>query len=150
MSMFYRIEEELQRRRDQCESVKGKDTPFRVEFRFKGGSKAYEYFETLEQAVNADDHLALHGYPGGIEYPSSRQIQKRGPRGGWNHCGDIDLMIEWINEIKHLKQENKKLRACCKESEGTIRYLKHDIDLLKEQIRQKDFEDDDYIGWGAN
>lgn len=54
----------------------------------------------------------------------------------------------YFTEVKELKRVNEKLKAYCEEKEGTIRYLKREIELLKEQIRQKDLEDDDYLGMG--
>jgi len=85
-TVFIRIENELQRRREQKESMAGKENNFRVEFRFYGGSRAYEYYETLDQALNAYDYKKCsYGAWGNaiIESPSSRQIQIRGPRGGY-------------------------------------------------------------------
>lgn len=82
---FLSIEDELQKRREQQESVKGKETPFRVVFRFKGGSSHYQYFETYEATLTAEDSICRYS-PWGhaiIERPTSRQIQIRGPRGGW-------------------------------------------------------------------
>jgi hypothetical protein len=83
---FYDIENEMARQRNQLESVKGKATPYRVEFRFKG-SVQWVYFATVEEAQNAPDTLrcrySVWGNPY-TEYPSSRQIQVRGARGGWN------------------------------------------------------------------
>lgn len=83
---FHRINAELERRATQRESTQGLDTPFRVEFRFKG-SKAYEYFSSYDEALRAEDYkkctYSIYGNPV-ITYPSSRQIQARGKRGGWH------------------------------------------------------------------
>jgi hypothetical protein len=84
---FMAIENEMQRQREQRESVKDKDTPFRVEYRFKTGTTHWQYYETYEDALNAEPSKRCWYDPIGrasIEYPSSQQIQKRGPRGGWS------------------------------------------------------------------
>ncbi len=82
---FFAIEEQLQKQREQRESVKGKDTPFRVEFRFKGGTIHWQYFETYNDCLNADSKRCRYSIFGSpyVESPTSRQIQIRGPRGGW-------------------------------------------------------------------
>jgi hypothetical protein len=82
---FHQIEHELLKRREQAESVRGKDTPFRVEFRYHGGTKHWQYFVTFEDASRAEDSVCSYtpmgrGY---VERPRSQQIQARGPRGGW-------------------------------------------------------------------
>ena len=80
------IERVLEKRREQHESVKGKDTPFRVEFRYRRGTKHWQYFETYEDAMQAEDSSCRYSIYGSaiIEHPSSRQIQVRGKRGGWS------------------------------------------------------------------
>lgn len=86
MQGFQAIEGELQRRREQYEDNKGKDTPFRVEYRFRRGSKAWEYFLSYEDAIKAPPHKSCRYGPFGnaiIEYPTSQQIQIRGVCGGW-------------------------------------------------------------------
>lgn len=84
---FFAIEDEMQRQREQRESVKGKATPFRVEYRFKGGSLHWAYFTSYEDALNARDvrkcRYNIWGNPV-IEWPTSRQIQAKGKRGGWS------------------------------------------------------------------
>jgi hypothetical protein len=82
---FCAIEVELQKRREQSASIAGKDTPYRVEFRFRGGSRSYQYFETREACVGATATKCRYSPWGNavIEYPSSKEIQIRGPRGGW-------------------------------------------------------------------
>jgi len=84
-SGYLQIEAELQKRRDQAASVKGKDTPFRVEFRYPGGTKHWQYFATEEDAKNAEDSQCTYGPTGKalIRRPSSQVVQIRGPRGGW-------------------------------------------------------------------
>lgn len=86
ISEFMRIEGELQKRREQYESVRGKDTPFRVEFRYRGGTRHYQYFETMLDAQRATDsscHYSLSGRAI-VEHPRSQVVQARGPRGGWS------------------------------------------------------------------
>lgn len=81
---YLAVESVLQHEREQRESVHGKDTPYRVEFRFSGGTRHYQYFPTYRECLNATSANA--SYPMGrahIEYPRSQQIQFRGPRGGW-------------------------------------------------------------------
>lgn len=82
---FRRVEDVLVHRQEQRESVALKDTPVRVEFRFRRGTRRYQYFCDLESAKNARDWLATYGPTGRavIESPLSQQIQVRGPRGGW-------------------------------------------------------------------
>jgi hypothetical protein len=79
------IEAELQRRRDQTDSVRGKDTPYRVEFRYPQGTKHWQYFVSAEDATGAVDSICGYGLTGRgfIRRPTSQQIQFRGPRGGW-------------------------------------------------------------------
>lgn len=80
------IENELCKRRTQAESVRGKETPFRVEFRYRGGTKRYQYFLTREDAVKAEDSFCTYSLTGRaiIEHPSSQVLQFQGPRGGWS------------------------------------------------------------------
>lgn len=82
---YFAIERELQKRRDQYESVKGKETPFRVEFRYRQGTRHYQYFETYDDALKAEDSSCRYSPFGSavIERPLSHQIQIQGPRGGW-------------------------------------------------------------------
>lgn len=82
---YIAIEKELQKRREQADSVIGKHTPYRVEFRYKGGTKHWQYFETYEDCLEAEDSKCRYSIFGNaiIERPSSRQIQIEGPRGGW-------------------------------------------------------------------
>jgi len=82
---YFAIENELQKRREQAKKVKGKDTPFRVEFRYKRGTLHWQYFETYEDCLTAEDSSCRYSPWGNaiIERPSSRQIQIKGPRGGW-------------------------------------------------------------------
>jgi hypothetical protein len=82
---FECVEAVIDHRIEQRNSVKGKDTPIRVEFRYRYGTKHYQYFTDLESAKTATDHLAGYGMTGRavIESPLSQQIQVRGPRGGW-------------------------------------------------------------------
>jgi len=83
---YFAVENVLQRRREQVESVKGKPTPFRVEFRYRGGSRSYQYFTDIIAAMAADDRQCRYGMTGRaiIERPLSQQVQVRGPRGGWS------------------------------------------------------------------
>lgn len=83
---FLAIEAELQRRREQTDSVRGKDTPFRVAYSFRGQSWHYVYFTSLEDARNAEAPTRCsYNIMGSaiLEQPSSRRIEIRGPRGGW-------------------------------------------------------------------
>ncbi len=85
-SGFMAIEAELQKRRAQCDGTKGKDTPYRVEFRYPGGTRHWQYHVTLYDAQNAQDSSCSYSPISGsaiIKQPSSQQIQVRGPRGGW-------------------------------------------------------------------
>ena len=86
------IENELRRRREQAESVRGKKTPFRVEFRYRGGTKHWQYFVNREDADRAEDSLCTYGPMGHaiIERPSSQVIQFQGPRGGWGK-GNLNI-----------------------------------------------------------
>lgn len=85
MTTSYQIETELQRRQAQADSVRGKDTPFRVEFRYPQGTRHWQYFTSAEDATQAEDSICGYGLTGRpfIRQPRSRQIQVRGPRGGW-------------------------------------------------------------------
>lgn len=83
---FQSIESELNLRRVQVDSVRGKDTPYRVEFRYRGGTKHWQYFANVVDAANAEDSQCIYGLTGRaiIQRPSSQVIQVRGPRGGWS------------------------------------------------------------------
>ena len=85
MRDFQLVEDVLNHRREQTASVKGKDTPYRVEFRYSGGTRSWQYFCTLEDARNAEDRRASYGPTGRahINRPTSQQVQQRGLRGGW-------------------------------------------------------------------
>lgn len=80
------IEFELRKRTEQAEGVRGKDTPYRVEFRYRGGTKHWQYFASVVDAANAEDSQCSYGPTGRaiIQRPSSQVIQVRGPRGGWS------------------------------------------------------------------
>ncbi len=81
---FYAVENALRKSREQRDSVKGKDTPYRVEFRYRGGTRHYQYFADFQSAKTAEDVSIRYGpYRPVFERPNSSQIQKRGPRGGW-------------------------------------------------------------------
>lgn len=84
---FFAIEKEMQRRKEQREKFsKLGEMPFRVEFRYRGGSKAWEYYPSYEEAENAEAQVKCRYNIYGsavIERPSSRQLQVKGPRGGW-------------------------------------------------------------------
>jgi len=90
---FRSIESELRKRREQADSVRGKDTPFRVVFSYEGGTKHYQYFLTADDAMKAQDSMCLYGPTGNpiIRLPRTRHLEVRGPRGGWNRiigcCG---------------------------------------------------------------
>ena len=88
VSDFWRVEAILAHRREQQESVKGKDTPFRVEFRYRHGTKHYQYFVDLGSAKTATDRSVRYGLTGRavVESPLSQQVQVQGPRGGWKAC----------------------------------------------------------------
>jgi hypothetical protein len=80
------IEGQLYKRRLQAKSVCDKDTPYRVEFRYRGGTKHWQYFANVVAAANAEDFQCSYGPTGRaiIQRPSSQAIQIRGPRGGWS------------------------------------------------------------------
>ena len=82
---YFEIESELQKRREQSESVKGKETPYRVEFRYPRGTMHYQYFTCYNDCLSADDSMCKYNIYGSglVVRPSSKQIQVRGPRGGW-------------------------------------------------------------------
>lgn len=82
---YNHIESVLAHEREQRESVAGKPTPIRVEFRFRGRTRHYQYFVDVESAKNAHSRTARYGPTGRawIETPTSQQIQIQGPRGGW-------------------------------------------------------------------
>ena len=82
---FRKLEDIFAHAREQRESVAGKDTPFRVEFRYRGGTRHYQYFTDVKSAKNARDRSCRYGTTGRvmIEEPLSQQIQVRGPRCGW-------------------------------------------------------------------
>jgi hypothetical protein len=84
-SGFMEIERVLQKNREQAKSVRGNVCPYRVEFRYPGGTKHWQYFTSLDSAMAADDKECSYGITGRavIRRPSSRQIQALGPRGGW-------------------------------------------------------------------
>lgn len=85
MNGYQAIEAELQQRRAQYAGVKGKDTPYRVEFRYSGRTKHWQYFTNLEDCASAKDSQC--GYTtmgnGYVAHPLSQQTQVRGLRGGW-------------------------------------------------------------------
>lgn len=82
---YFTVEEVIQERSAQAESVRGKDTPYRVAFRYRG-MMVYKYYESLEDAELGTDKRAGYGPTGRayVEYPRSQRIQVRGPRGGWS------------------------------------------------------------------
>lgn len=83
---MYDINEEMERRRAQRESVKDKDTPFRVKFTTQVGW-AFEYYETYEDAKKADDYICFPNNPfGGMSghRPKHKLVEVRGSRGGWS------------------------------------------------------------------
>jgi len=82
---YFAVEDVLRNHREQRERVRGKDTPFRVEFRYPQGTRHYQYFEDFESASRATDRAPSYNIFGHavIRRPTSQQIQVRGPRGGW-------------------------------------------------------------------
>ena len=86
MKAFVDIESELQRKQAQSDSVRGKETPYRVEFRYPQGTKHWQYFVCKKDALEAEDSICGYGPTGRpfIRRPLSSQIQSRGPRGGWS------------------------------------------------------------------
>lgn len=83
---FLQIENVRQHQKQQMDSVKGKDCPYRVEFRFSGGTKHWQYFQTLadtQDAWGASCRYSIFGQAI-VEWPLSIQLQIRGPRGGWS------------------------------------------------------------------
>lgn len=83
---FLQTENELTKRRKQAEGVKGKDTPYRVEFRYPEGTKHWQYFQTISDARKAEDSLCTYNIygKGVVKKPISQQTQVRGIRGGWS------------------------------------------------------------------
>lgn len=83
---YFTVEEVIEAARKQHESVKGKDTPYRVEFRYRRGSKSWQYFQDLASAETATQRKASYRPTGRayVEHPLSQVIQVRGPRGGWS------------------------------------------------------------------
>ena len=86
MNGFFTIESELAKRREQIACVRGKDTPIRVEFRYSGGTKHWQYFVDQESAACAEDSVLSYLPNGGVrvERYRSKRVQERGPRGGWS------------------------------------------------------------------
>lgn len=82
---YQAIERELEKRREQAASVKSNECPFRVEFRYRRGTRHYQYFKTYEDTLHAEDSSCRYSPFGSaiIERPSSRVVQVKGPRGGW-------------------------------------------------------------------
>ena len=81
------VVKERQRQQNHLESVRGKHTPYRMEYRFGGSIRHYEYFLTPEDARNflyKRVRYPLIGLTPYLEWPSSWQLQKLGPRGGWS------------------------------------------------------------------
>lgn len=61
--------------------------PLRVEFRYGGSIRHYKYFDFIEEATKATDTMLryeLGAFQPSTYFPSSKQIQRRGPRGGWS------------------------------------------------------------------
>lgn len=81
--------------REQRESVKGKPTSFRVEFRFERGHRSYKYYESYVDACKADSRECNYGPLGRaiILRARSQQIQVKGPRGGWRRYSEA-IMLE--------------------------------------------------------
>jgi len=77
---------EWEKQREQWNSVRGKNPQYRVEYRFKHGTKHYMYFLTQKEAEEFV-YVAVNYPPVGLlpykTYPLSKQIQQKGPRGGW-------------------------------------------------------------------
>ena len=84
---FFEIEREMQKQKLQRESVEGKEKPFRVEYRYRGGSKHWVYFTNYEDALKSDCPKKcgynIWGSPY-TEWPISHQHQAKGKRGGWS------------------------------------------------------------------
>lgn len=91
MNDYFAVESVIQASRQQQDSVHVKDTPFRVEFRYRHGMKRWRYFEDRQTAESASDRKAGYGPTGRayVEHPLSQVIQVRGPRGGWRSEAQI-------------------------------------------------------------
>jgi hypothetical protein len=79
--------EELEKQKSHHNSLKGKDPQFRVEYRFPQGTKHWKYFMTLDDAKQSNYFAVTYpliGLRPYKVYPLSKQIQKKGPRGGWS------------------------------------------------------------------
>lgn len=81
---YMAIESELQKRKEQPHPKK-EDIKFRVEFRYKRGTKHWSYFTSYEEAQKAKDTKLSYNVWGHavIERPYHSQIQMQGKRGGW-------------------------------------------------------------------
>ena len=81
---YMAIEAELQKRQKHVHPKK-EDIKFRVEFRYKKGTKHWSYFSSYKEAATAEDTKLRYSIWGDaiIERPTSRQIQVQGKRGGW-------------------------------------------------------------------
>ena len=86
MSSYFAIEKELQSRRTQADSVRGKKTPYRIEFRYPRGTKHYQYFTCIEDTKTAKDSQCRYNIYGDglIISPTSQEIQVQGRLGGWS------------------------------------------------------------------
>ena len=78
--------DEWDKQLEQKNKVKGKDPQYRTEYRFSRGTKHYMYFMTQEEAEKFN-YIAVNYPPIGLRphktRPLSKQIQIKGPRGGW-------------------------------------------------------------------
>lgn len=78
------IEDNLQKIREQTDSVRGKETPFRCVFKTRHGW-SYTYHETYEDALK-HEHSSCGYSPFGsawVQRAKKTRIEKEGPRGGW-------------------------------------------------------------------
>ncbi len=80
-----RLSEAIRDLEKQRDTVRGKKTPFRMEYRFPQGTRHYLYFRTKKSAEGfryVQPDYTLFAQPI-LRYPLSQQLQAEGPRGGW-------------------------------------------------------------------
>jgi hypothetical protein len=90
IDVYLKANEELEKQKEQYNSVKDKNPQFRLEHRFPQSTRHYEYFLTAEDAKKSDYRAVNYGMLGGVRFqmPLSSQLQKKGPRGGWSKYVD--------------------------------------------------------------
>lgn len=72
---------------------------FRVEFRYPHGTLHYKYFNQIDETASATDTMSKFEFGASkptIYYPTSQQIQVKGPRGGWRKV-DPSMLLKSKN-----------------------------------------------------